>query len=187
MKPECVDIIRRYKVPIGGVPAALGIPDADFRNVRVYITEEELVVDLFFEPIVPIDRETEADPDFAEVAAEATGEPADAPADEEDADAGREADAAQAAKPDGEQAEKTEDPPKGGALAKRAGIICNEGAFRTFLNLEHQIRVADADEAADWLREHCGVKTRAALDHDDKAGGVFRELDRAYTVWMTAD
>lgn len=73
---------------------------------------------------------------------------------------------------------------KGGPLARRAGILCNEGAFWKFLAEKHDPDgVIDSYEAADWVRQLCGVESRADLDHDPEAADKFRALDSAYTAW----
>lgn len=67
---------------------------------------------------------------------------------------------------------------KGGALAQRAGIICGEKGFWTFAG------VRSADEAATWLREQCGIKSRVDLDHEATAAAAFHEVDRRYRLWL---
>ncbi len=68
--------------------------------------------------------------------------------------------------------------PKGGALARRAGIMCNERGFQTFLD------VSSADAAANLVRQKCGIESRAQLDHDDTAGEIFGKIDQLYKMWL---
>ncbi len=68
-------------------------------------------------------------------------------------------------------------PPKGGARAKKAGMLCAEKGFQTFMD------VATADEAAAEVRSACGITSRAMLDHDDAAGKKFDEINRRYGLW----
>lgn len=66
----------------------------------------------------------------------------------------------------------------GGKLAKMAGILCNEGAFQKW------IEVNDAEQAAQWLREHCGILSRRHLDHNDEAARKFLSLKGDYEFWL---
>lgn len=71
-----------------------------------------------------------------------------------------------------------EPPHKPKSLAQIAGIICNEPAFWTY------IKVKDADEAARYVRGHCGVSSRAALDSNEDAALAFRTLRTDYDLWL---
>jgi exodeoxyribonuclease X len=77
------------------------------------------------------------------------------------------------------QAEK-----KGGAKAQRAAIICGVRSFWVFLDERHDVQVDSAEAAADWLREKCGVTSRADLDHEPSAGAAFSDLDHRYRLWL---
>lgn len=69
-------------------------------------------------------------------------------------------------------------PPKPAkSLAQIAGIVCNEPAFWKY------IRVKGADEAAEYVRGHCGVTSRAALDSNEDAAQAFRTLKADYIIW----
>lgn len=184
MTIDCKAVINRYAIPIGDVPKALGIPD-DALKVRVYVNEEELVIDLFFEPDdegPPFDADPPKNADATETATDAPGraEEDSGPADQS------EAERSQAPAERGEAQANREEPPKGGPLAKAAGMMCAETGFRTFLKTEKDTRVADADEAANWLREYCGVTSRAMLDHDEAAAAKFKGLDAEYFRWLNA-
>lgn len=67
---------------------------------------------------------------------------------------------------------------KGGALAKRAAIIGAERGFWTFADTDN------AEDAAEWVRQACGVTSRAELDHDEDAGAKFREIEAKYKLWL---
>lgn len=67
---------------------------------------------------------------------------------------------------------------KGGALAKKAGILCNEGGFQKYLGAE------DAHEAAELVRAHCAIRSRADLDHDANAARAFNQLETDYELWL---
>ena len=66
---------------------------------------------------------------------------------------------------------------KGGKNAQRAGILCNEGAFQRWCD------AGNPGEAADYIRQRCGVTSRAHLDHDEKAARDFREMALEYETW----
>lgn len=72
---------------------------------------------------------------------------------------------------------------KGGKLAQQAGILCNEPRFMTFLSETGAL--LPAENAPEYLRRQCGVKTRADLDHDGNAAEVFRTIKWAYEAWLT--
>lgn len=75
------------------------------------------------------------------------------------------------------QPDQLEDHRKPKSLAQIAGIICNEPAFWAF------VHVNDADEAAKYVRGHCGVTSRSALDSNDDAAQAFRTLKADYIIW----
>lgn len=90
----------------------------------------------------------------------------------------------QAPEPAGEAQEIPEEPRKGGPLARRAAMIGAARGFWTFVDLEYERRITSPEEAAVWIREHCNIRSRADLDHDSLASETFRDLDRAYSVWL---
>lgn len=69
---------------------------------------------------------------------------------------------------------------KGGARAKRAGILCNDPAFQNwFHGCGDDDWTADEDRetvTARTLRFECGVDSRADLDHNQEAGQTFDEI-----------
>lgn len=67
---------------------------------------------------------------------------------------------------------------KGGKYAQMAGIMAGEGAFRQF------VEAANTDEAAQFIRDHCGVTSRRFLDHDDEAAHKFLALKADYDFWL---
>jgi hypothetical protein len=69
--------------------------------------------------------------------------------------------------------------PKGGKLAQRAGILCNDPAFRKFIAANLKI---DRDPA-DYIRWFCGVNSRAQLDHNEYAANAFFDLEGRYKAW----
>lgn len=78
---------------------------------------------------------------------------------------------------------------KGGKLAQKAGILCSEKAFRTFLaerdpELSKAVKMLDLDMAADEVRSICGIESRAELDHNETAARKFHDLDVEYKAWL---
>lgn len=71
---------------------------------------------------------------------------------------------------------------KGGKLAQRAGILCNEGGFKTYCREVHRF-----DDPAQAIYATCGVNSRAHLDHDEDAGRAFLEMVRGYDAWRFYD
>lgn len=68
---------------------------------------------------------------------------------------------------DFEHLQKEEEPAKGGALAKLAGMLCKNPEFIDFFNLD------DEAEAENTVRIVCGIKSRAELDHNIDAASTF--------------
>ena len=66
-------------------------------------------------------------------------------------------------------------------LSQIAGILCNEGAFRKF------IRAETVDEAADYIRNHCRVSSRANIDGNPDATAAFNTLKGEYELWLRCE
>jgi hypothetical protein len=81
---------------------------------------------------------------------------------------------------DFEQREPEPEKPKGGALAKLAGMLCTDPEFWAFLTKQFTLTAAcgNAEEAAEIIREACGVQSRADLDNDPDAAAEFHRLVR---------
>ena len=77
---------------------------------------------------------------------------------------------AQAAKPE-PQPEK----PKGGPLAKLAGMWAADPEFWAWLGTVHTSNHWDSETSAAYIRNVCGVESRADLDHDEEAAALFHE------------
>lgn len=67
---------------------------------------------------------------------------------------------------------------KGGALAKLAGMWCNDPEFWKWISkLQHE-EVNNAFLAAQFIRETCGIESRAELDHNEDAEDKFHRFIR---------
>jgi hypothetical protein len=77
------------------------------------------------------------------------------------------------------QPEPEPEPAKGGALAQLAGRWCNEPQFQQWLRDKYGVKdVRNAEDAAQFVRAVCDVKSRAEFDHDDYAGTRFQNKIR---------
>jgi hypothetical protein len=70
------------------------------------------------------------------------------------------------------------DKPKGGALAKLAGMWCNDQEFWAWLETDPDNACHSAQGAAACLYSICGIKSRAELDNDHVAAEKFHRLIR---------
>lgn len=73
---------------------------------------------------------------------------------------------------------------KGGVLSIQAGKACQDLGFHRFLERatgRQPGEITGPDDAATIVRSHCGVESRAELDHDQKAAGRWRLL---YKRWL---
>jgi hypothetical protein len=76
---------------------------------------------------------------------------------------------------------------KGGELARLAGQLCNAADFQRFVAARHgegSEGVHPRQHAAEFVRDRCGVNSRARLDHDAEAAVAFHEkVRRPYLAW----
>ncbi len=70
---------------------------------------------------------------------------------------------------------------KGGALSKLSGIWCGDRHFQAWLTIEFPKfgEIGNASEAADVVRNVCGVDSRADFDNNKLAGQLFQQRIRA--------
>jgi hypothetical protein len=77
--------------------------------------------------------------------------------------------------------------PKGGKLAQRAGIVCGEEAFETFIKSRwpriFEFDPVNSDSAA-FVRLYCNVSSRRDLDHNPEAAAKFKKLLDDYEIWL---
>lgn len=66
---------------------------------------------------------------------------------------------------------------KGGKLAQKAALMCQEGAFKRFAEQ------AGYSDPVKLIYARCDITSRAHLDHDDGAAKQFHELALEYDAW----
>jgi hypothetical protein len=77
-----------------------------------------------------------------------------------------------------QEPEQLEPPRPSKSLAQIAGIICSQQAFWKYINVNSEA------EAADYVRGHCNVSSRSALDSNEDAATAFRTLNTDYKLWL---
>jgi hypothetical protein len=161
VKPK---IVHRYSIPLqAAIEQLLGMEAADGERFTVTVEDDDLVIDII-EPagLRSAAPEPTLEPNFPETPEKQLKCP-------------------------GTNELKTEAPvdkPKGGPLAQRAGIICAEKGFWRFLAEKYGKKPETADAAADWLRNHLQIESRAALDHAPEPAAGFREVEKEYRFWL---
>lgn len=69
--------------------------------------------------------------------------------------------------------------PKGGDLARLAGMLCANPKFHEWTGL------CSAEDAAQFIRHECGVESRAELDHNEAAAQAFhRNVRLPFLAWQ---
>lgn len=77
--------------------------------------------------------------------------------------------------------------PKGGELAKLAGMWSNEQAFWDWVESIQANPCHGAEDAAAFIRAVCGVDSRAQLDHDAAARAKFdRHIRKPYAKYRAS-
>jgi hypothetical protein len=72
--------------------------------------------------------------------------------------------------------------------AAQAGIRCAEPVFWTFLREEQgQAYVNSEEQASEYIRGFCAVKSRAELSTNHKARVIWHQLDNAFGVWKALE
>lgn len=67
---------------------------------------------------------------------------------------------------------------KGGALARLAAQLCDDPSFWHFIEEQFDQCILDANQCADWMREQCGIASRAELDSNADAAEYFHTYIR---------
>lgn len=76
--------------------------------------------------------------------------------------------------------------PKGGRLARQAGILCQDKRFQHFLSarIGSAWSVGDPELTAHNLKTHLNIQSRTELDHDPEAAKRWRDLHGDYQLWL---
>jgi hypothetical protein len=61
---------------------------------------------------------------------------------------------------------------------QQAGILCSDPLFAKYLN------VASTTEAVDYVRRHCGVKSRSDITPTNESGRRWQEIVSLYRAWQ---
>lgn len=86
----------------------------------------------------------------------------------------------------------SDEKPKGGYLARKAAMLCQDDQFRLYLDrrrsAKFELEVPDGthteDDAKDFLLAACAIASRAELDHNPEAATMFRYINRHYQAWV---
>lgn len=68
-------------------------------------------------------------------------------------------------------------------IVKLAGMLPRNSDFRKWLVNEGHVFNDDEDEAADWIRSHCKIKSRTALATDQAAAARLRQINQEFQAW----
>jgi len=68
--------------------------------------------------------------------------------------------------------------PKGGALAKLAGMWCSDPEFWRWASAQVMAPVRNSQDAAEFMRVFCGVESRAEFDSSEEAASIFQRRVR---------
>ncbi|EPC02496.1 hypothetical protein L861_09095 [Litchfieldella anticariensis FP35 = DSM 16096] len=90
----------------------------------------------------------------------------------------------------------SEQPLKGGPLARSAALLCQDRLFRLYLDhrKRHKFGLTpdqlpdgthNEQDARDWLCAACGIQSRAELDHNTQAAGTFRMIRKRFARWRS--
>ena len=171
-------LVHRYAWPIReAIEHLLDDVVGDSEAWQVRIEGEQLIIDVV-EPGPVFDGGIDGSPEREAAcrARDASNEPAkSSPNAPEDTSLNK------SPKPDTAPAEP---PRKGGVLARQAGIICGEKGFWTCVVKKFSVTIASADDAATWLKAHCGVASRIDFDYDEAKAANLREIDKTYRLLL---
>ena len=83
-----------------------------------------------------------------------------------------------------DEIDEPDKPPR--PLSQIAGMLCGIGAFQQFIREESDgwDHRPTSEEAAEWLRANCGIKSRAELNTNEVAAQRLRKIRAQYDAWM---
>ena len=65
----------------------------------------------------------------------------------------------------------------------QAAIRCAEPHFREYLSIEHGKNTNTKEEAAETIRQMCGIASRTELSTNHKARALWHSIDSGYREW----
>lgn len=71
--------------------------------------------------------------------------------------------------------------------AAQAGIRCSEAIFRAFLNETRDYQINSPEDAAEAVREICGVHSRVELGTKHAARMIWKQLDDEFDAWKAME
>lgn len=79
--------------------------------------------------------------------------------------------------------EESGKPPR--PLSQIAGMFCNSAIFQKFIQEESEgwDHRPTSDEAAEWLRSACGIRSRTELNTNADAAARFHKIRGQYQAW----
>ncbi|MDO9402059.1 MAG: hypothetical protein Q7T46_11530 [Polaromonas sp.] len=78
--------------------------------------------------------------------------------------------------------------PKGGQLARLAGIWCNELKFWRWIDAVGGPEIDNDMQAAEWIRQVCLISSRVELDYNEAAAKCFQEnIRQPYMAYLRAN
>ncbi|CAM3308231.1 hypothetical protein [Halomonas lysinitropha] len=88
----------------------------------------------------------------------------------------------------------TQSETKGGTLARQAAMLCELPVFGLYLDQRRRWRQGlspaqlpdgthTPEDAADALRQACGIQSRAELDHNEQAAAMYRRIVADHMRW----
>ena len=83
---------------------------------------------------------------------------------------------------------------KGGPMARQAAMLCQDPAFRLYLDRRRRFKwnmpehalpdgTHNEQDARDWLCAACRIHSRAELDHRQEAERTFRQIRNRFNRW----
>lgn len=86
--------------------------------------------------------------------------------------------------------------PKGGHMARQAAMLCQDPAFRLYLDRRRRYKFGmtesalpdgthNEQDARDWLVAACRIESRDELDHNQEAERTFRRIRNRFNHWRT--
>jgi len=88
---------------------------------------------------------------------------------------------------DSQAQEIKQEKPKGGKLSQDAALLCKNPKFWEYaayaLGRDPSYYTDDIGPT-EWLKDHCGIESRAELDHNREARILFKTLHSSFSRWV---